>query len=103
MRIVFMGTPEFGVPVLRRLVLDGYQVVAVYTQPDRPAGRGRRENLSAIKRAALELNLPVVQPAGLKKVEVVAELADFKPDAIVVAAYGQILPKRFSKSPNTAA
>ena len=99
MRIVFMGTPEFGVPVLRQLVLDGYQVVAVYTQPDRPAGRGRRENLSAIKRAALELNLPVVQPAGLKKVEVVAELADFKPDAIVVAAYGQILPKEVLEIP----
>ena len=99
MRIVFMGTPEFGVPVLRRLVLDGYQVVAVYTQPDRPAGRGRRETLSAIKRAALELNLPVVQPAGLKKVEVVAELADFKPDAIVVAAYGQILPKKVLEIP----
>jgi methionyl-tRNA formyltransferase len=94
-----MGTPEFGVPVLRQLVLDGYQVVAVYTQPDRPAGRGRRETLSAIKRAALELNLPVVQPTSLKKVEVVAELADFKPDAIVVAAYGQILPKKVLEIP----
>ena len=99
MRIVFMGTPEFGVPVLRRLVLNDYQVVAVYTQPDRLAGRGRRETLSAIKRAALELNLPVVQPAGLKKTEVVAELADFKPDVIVVAAYGQILPKAVLEIP----
>jgi len=98
-RIVFMGTPEFGVPVLRRLVLNDYQVVAVYTQPDRLAGRGRRETLSAIKRAALELNLPVVQPAGLKKTEVVAELADFKPDVIVVAAYGQILPKAVLEIP----
>jgi methionyl-tRNA formyltransferase len=94
-----MGTPEFGVPVLRQLVSNGYQVVAVYTQPDRLAGRGRQETLSAIKRAALELNLPVVQPAGLKKAEVVAELADFQPDAIVVAAYGQILPKAVLEIP----
>jgi len=94
-----MGTPEFGVPVLRQLVLNDYQVVAVYTQPDRLAGRGRRETLSAIKRAALELDLPVVQPIGLKKAEVVAELADFRPDAIVVAAYGQILPKAVLEIP----
>ena len=93
MRVVFMGTPEFGVPVLRQLVMNGYRVVAVYTQPDRLAGRGRRETLSPVKRAASELNLPVVQPAGLKKVEVVAELTGLKPDIIVVAAYGQILPK----------
>jgi len=80
-------------------VLNDYQVVAVYTQPDRLAGRGRRETLSAIKRAALELDLPVVQPIGLKKAEVVAELADFRPDAIVVAAYGQILPKAVLEIP----
>ena len=93
MRIVFMGTPEFGVPALRQLVLNGYQVVAVYTQPDKLAGRGRQPASSPLKRAAARLNLPVVQPASLKKAEVVAELAGFKPDAIVVAAYGKILPK----------
>lgn len=93
MRVVFMGTPEFGVPALRQLVLNDYQVAAVYTQPDKPAGRGRRTTLSPVKRAALELDLLVMQPAGLKKKAVVAELAGFKPDVIVVAAYGQILPK----------
>ncbi|MFH1663010.1 MAG: methionyl-tRNA formyltransferase [Chloroflexota bacterium] len=99
MRIVFMGTPEFGVPALRHLVINGYQVVAVYTQPDRPAGRGRQPAQSPIKRAATGLNLPVAQPASLKKAEVAAELADFKPDAIVVAAYGQILPKAVLDTP----
>lgn len=93
MRIVFMGTPEFGVPALRHLVLNGYQVVAVYTQPDKLAGRGRQPASSPLKRAAARLNLPVVQPASLKKTEAVAELAGFEPDAIVVAAYGKILPK----------
>ncbi len=94
-----MGTPEFSVPALQRLVFNGYQVIAVYTQPDKPAGRGCRETLSPVKRAALELNLSIVQPANLKNAAVVAELAAFKPDAIVVAAYGQILPKAILKIP----
>ena len=88
-----MGTPEFGVPALRHLVLNGYQVVAVYTQPDRPAGRGRQPAQSPVKRAAAGLNLPVVQPASLKDAETVAQLAGFHPDVIVVAAFGQILPQ----------
>jgi methionyl-tRNA formyltransferase len=92
-RIVFMGTPEFAVAPLRHLVLNGYQVVAVYTQPDRPAGRGRRPVSSPVKVAAQALSLPVVQPASLKKAEVVAELSGFRPDIIVVAAFGQLLPK----------
>ncbi len=92
MRIVFMGTPVFAVPALCHLVAEGYQVEAVYTQPDKPSGRGRRLAYSPVKQAALELGLAVRQPDSLKKPPVLAELAAFKADAIVVAAYGQILP-----------
>ncbi|MDP2731122.1 MAG: methionyl-tRNA formyltransferase [Dehalococcoidales bacterium] len=91
MRVVFMGTPQFAVPPLEHLLFNGYQVVAVYTQPDRAAGRGRLLAASPVKRVAIDWGLPVVQPASFKKTEVVAELASFKPDVIVVAAFGQIL------------
>ena len=93
MRIVFMGTPEFAVTPLKHLVLGGYEVVAVYTQPDRPAGRGRSLLFSKVKEAALKLGLPVVQPENLKSAEVISRLADYKPDVIVVAAFAQILPQ----------
>ena len=93
MRVVFMGTPEFSVPSLEHLVLNQYQVVVVYTQPDKPSGRGRSLVSPPLKRAAETLNLPVVQSARLKEVEVVAQLAGFHPDVIVVAAFGQILPQ----------
>ena len=93
MRIVFMGTPEFSVPSLEHLILNQYQVVAVYTQPDKPAGRGRSLASSPIKRTALAWKLPVVQPVNLKGKEVVEQLAGLHPDVIVVAAFGQILPQ----------
>jgi len=93
LRVVFMGTPEFSVLPLEHLVLNQYQVAAVYTQPDRLAGRGRSLVSSLVKKAAEGLGLPVVQPAGFKKEEAVAELAGFKPDVIVVAAFGKILPQ----------
>jgi len=93
LRVVFMGTPEFSVLPLEHLVLNQYQVVAVYTQPDRLAGRGRSLVSSPVKKAAEGLGLPVVQPAGFKKEGAVAELAGFKPDVIVVAAFGKILPQ----------
>lgn len=67
MRIVFMGTPYFAVPVLKLLVLNDYQVIAVYTQPDKPAGRGCRMALSPVKQEALSLGLKVIQPDSLKK------------------------------------
>jgi len=92
-RVVFMGSPEFAAPPLDHLLLNRYKVVAVYTQPDRPAGRGLSLVSSPVKRAALAWKLPVVQPVSLKKAEVVAELAGFKPEVIVVAAFGQILPR----------
>jgi len=93
LRVVFMGTPEFSVPSLERLVLGQYEVTAVYAQPDKPAGRGSSPVSPPVKRAAERLNLPVVQPASLKDAEVVAQLAGFRPDVIVVAALGKILPQ----------
>ena len=93
MRVIFMGTPEFAVPCLELLILNQYQVVAVYTQPDKPAGRGRSLISPPLKRAAVGWKLPVVQVVSLKRAEVVAQLAGFQPDAIVVFAYGQILPQ----------
>ncbi|MDO8568517.1 MAG: methionyl-tRNA formyltransferase [Dehalococcoidales bacterium] len=92
MRIVFMGTPGFAVPALEHLIFNGHQVLAVYTRPDKPAGRERAPVFSPVKKAALGLNLPVVQPESLKKPEAIAQLAAYQPEAIVVAAFGQILP-----------
>ena len=93
MRVVFMGTPEFAVPSLEHLMLNQYPVVAVYTQPDKAAGRGRSLIFSAVKRAALTWSLPVLQPASFKEAAAVTELTGFGPDVIVVAAFGQILPQ----------
>jgi len=88
-----MGTPEFAIPPLEYLMLNQYQVVAVYTKPDKPAGRGRSLLSPPLKRAALVWKLPVVQPVSLKSAKVVAQLAEFHPEVIVVAAFGQILPQ----------
>jgi methionyl-tRNA formyltransferase len=88
-----MGTPEFAVLPLEHLILNQHQVVAVYTQPDKPAGRGRPLVSSPVHRAAQSLNLPVVQSVSLKKEEVVAQLAELAPDVVVVAAFGQIVPQ----------
>lgn len=93
MKIVFMGTPAFAVPSLQMLVEEGYDVVAVVTQPDRPQGRKKTLVPTPVKEAALSLGLPVLQPERLRRPEGVAELAAFEPDLIVTAAYGQILPK----------
>ncbi len=99
MRIVFMGSPDFAVISLERLVLNRFNVVGVYTQPDRPAGRGRSITFSPVKTAAQKLGLTVVQPEKLREPEVVKELATFRPDVIVVAAFGQILPKTVLEMP----
>jgi len=99
LRIIFMGTPEFAVPTLKQLVLNDYQVAAVYTRPDRPAGRGRGLASSPVKRLAKELALPVVHPVSLKETGAIAELDSFEPDVIVVAAFGQILPKPILELP----
>jgi methionyl-tRNA formyltransferase len=92
-RVVFMGSPEFAVPPLEHLIVNQYQVMAVYTQPDRPAGRGRALVSPPAKRVAQALGLAVVQPAKLRERGVVEQLSQFRPDVIVVAAFGQILPK----------
>ena len=92
MRIIFMGTPDFAVPSLEQLVRQQEDIVAVYTQPDKPGGRGRSLQPSAVKQAALDLNLPVLQPARLKSAEAAEQLRALHPDVIVVAAYGKILP-----------
>jgi methionyl-tRNA formyltransferase len=99
LRVVFMGTPEFAIPSLEHLVLNQYQVVAVYTRPDKPSGRGRSLVLPPLKKAAENLNLPVVQPASLKGADAIAQLADFHPDVIVVAAFGYILPQAILDMP----
>ncbi len=91
-RIIFMGTPEFAVPSLEALLGSSYQVVAVYTQPDKKAGRGQSVAFSPVKQLALSQGLEVVQPDSLKVAGTVERLASFAPDLIVVVAFGQILP-----------
>lgn len=97
-RVVFMGTPEFALPVLARLC-EHYTVVGVVTQPDRPAGRGKRLTPPPVKEFALAEGLPVFQPEKLRRPEAVAQLQAWQPDLIVVAAYGQILPPAVLEMP----
>lgn len=92
-RIVFAGTPDFAVPALRALTETPHELVAVYTQPDRPRGRGRKLAASPVKQAARELAIPIEQPATLKSTEAVARLAGYAADLMVVVAYGLLLPE----------
>jgi methionyl-tRNA formyltransferase len=92
LRVAFAGTPDFAVPTLRALAHAPHTLVGVLTQPDRPAGRGREFKASPVKRLALELKLPLAQPAGLREPEAEALLAQWAPDVLVVVAYGLILP-----------
>lgn len=91
LNIIFAGTPEFAVPSLRQLINSQHRVIAVYTQPDRPAGRGRQLHASPVKQAALTAHIPVFQPSSLKDETHVAQLKQLQPDVIVVIAYGQLL------------
>ncbi len=93
MNVIFLGTPEFAVPTLRSLVAEGHRVLAVYTQPDRPKGRGQQPAQSAVKQAALELGLEVQQPERVRRPEVVAGLQAAHPALMVVVGYGQIIPQ----------
>lgn len=93
MKIVFMGTPEFAVPSLQMLLDEGYEVVAVISQPDRPKGRKKLLTPTPVKELALAKGLAVLQPLKLRSPEAVAEVVKLQPDMIVTAAYGQILPK----------
>ena len=92
LRIAFAGTPDFALPALDALAKSGHRLVGVWTQPDRPAGRGQALKPSPVKRRALELSLPVHQPASFKGGVAQRVLADVKPDLMVVVAYGLILP-----------
>jgi methionyl-tRNA formyltransferase len=91
-RIIFMGTPEFSVPALQGLIEGPDQVVAVITQPDRPKGRGKKLSPPPVKVLAESAAIPVLQPTKIKTTEFADELRSFKPDLIIVAAYGRILP-----------
>ena len=93
MKIVFAGTPDFAVPCLRAAARGG-EVVAVYTQPDRPAGRGRGLQASPVKQAAQALGIPVLQPESLRDAAAQAQLRGFAPELMVVVAYGLILPRK---------
>ncbi len=93
MRIVFMGTPEFSVPVLEALVKEGHEVVGVVTQPDKPKGRGKAVLMPPVKEKALEYGLSVYQPAKVRDAGFVEVLKGLNPDIMVVVAFGQILPK----------
>ena len=93
MRLVFLGTPAFAVPTLERILAAGHEVVAVYTQPDRPKGRGGALASSPVKTVAVSRSLPVHQPERIRRPEPVAHLASLCPDAMVVVGYGQIIPQ----------
>ncbi len=93
LRVVFMGTPDFAVPCLDMLVAEQYDVVAVVSQPDRPKGRGQKLAQSPVKEAALAYGIPVLQPNKVKEADFQAELAELRPDIMIVVAFGQLLPK----------
>src|SRR6202051_1253567 len=94
MKLVFCGTPEFAVPTLEAVIAAGHEVALVVTQPDRAAGRGMEMQAPAVKKVALERGLPVVQPEKIKNnAEFRAQLEEIRPDAILVVAYGRIIPQ----------
>ena len=98
MRVVFLGTPEFGVPSLKALVSAGYDVVGVFTQPDKPKGRGNKMLPSPVKNCAVELGIPVFQPVKIR-VDGVEDLKSLQPDLCVTAAFGQILSQEILDIP----
>ncbi len=99
MRIVFMGTAEFAVPTLRAVSRAGHRILAAYTQPDRPAGRGLKVSLSPVKTTALGLGLEVLQPTSLSEVGALESLKELNPEVAVVVAYGLKLPPSFLSAP----
>lgn len=99
MRIIFMGTPDFAVPSLRALDAAGHEVVAVYSQPPAPSGRGKKLQPSPVHRVAEELGIPVLTPKSLRKAEAQREFAALGADVAVVAAYGLILPQAVLDAP----
>jgi methionyl-tRNA formyltransferase len=98
-KIVFMGTPDFSVPILRMLVENNYEVIGVVTQPDRPVGRKKVMTPPPVKAEALKLGLPVFQPEKIRREEELAPILALKPDLVVTAAFGQILPNELLDAP----
>ena len=94
MRVVFMGTPDIAATCLKKILADGFEVVGVYTQPDRPKGRGMKMVMSPTKEVALANDIPVFQPENFRSDEDVQALRDLNPDVVAVVAYGRILPQR---------
>jgi methionyl-tRNA formyltransferase len=99
MKIIFAGTPDFSVPTLQALINSKHEVIAVYSQPERPAGRGRKLTASAVKAKALEHNIPIYQPENLKNHEQQQILAAMNADVMIVVAYGLILPEIVLNTP----
>ena len=102
MRVVFMGTPDFAVQTLKKLVEDKWNVVAVYTQPDKPKNRGMKLIPTPVKEYALTQDIPVYQPLSCKDEAVIEEIRALEPDVIVVAAYGKLLPQALLDIPKVA-
>jgi len=94
MRVVFMGTPDIAATCLTKLLTEAFEVVGVYTQPDRPKGRGMKMQFSPVKEVALAHNLPVFQPENFREEETVEQLRALRPDVVAVVAYGRILPQK---------
>ena len=99
MRVVFMGTPDFSVPCLERLVSDGHNVVGVFTQPDKPKGRGKQLSMPPVKEKALEYGIEVFQPRSMRDGEALELLKKLNPELVVVTAFGKILPKEILEEP----
>ena len=94
MRVVFMGTPDIAAVCLNKIIEDGFQVVGVYTQPDRPKGRGMKMIFSPVKELAIKHEIPVFQPENFREEETVEQLRALRPDVVAVVAYGRILPQK---------
>ncbi|HET7578245.1 MAG TPA: methionyl-tRNA formyltransferase [Bacillales bacterium] len=99
MRIVFMGTPDFSVPILQRLITDGHEIAAVVTQPDRPKGRKKVLTPPPVKVEAEKHDIPVLQPKKIKEPEQLEKVLALEPDVVVTAAFGQILPRKLLEAP----
>ncbi len=98
-KIIFMGTPDFSVPVLRQIIDDGYEVIGVVTQPDRPVGRKKVLTPPPVKVEALKHGIPVFQPEKIRQEDELEKILSLKPDLIVTAAFGQILPNQLLDAP----
>ena len=99
MRVVFMGTPDIAATCLKKILADGFEVVGVYTQPDRPKGRGMKMVYSPVKEVAIAHDIPVFQPENFREEETAQQLRDLNPDVCAVVAYGRILPQKILDIP----